>query len=254
MSALFGNIEKAADIQQETDFVGGPSLLESDVYEWTIQYAYGTVARSGAQGLAVAFKNNDGYEFRDTFYLTSGTAKGGKNYWVDRNGDKHFLPGFNQAEALAQLTVGKSITELAAEEKTIALYNFEAKAEVPTKVNMLMDLVGQKIAGGIQKQLINRTIQHPETKNYLNTSETREVNVMDKLFRITDGLTVAEVRAGATEPKFLTTWKEKNKGKVNDRVKPADAGADELLASSTGRTATTSTAATEAAPTQSLFG
>ena len=68
-----------------------------------------------------------------------------------------------------------------------------------------MDLVGQKIAGGLQKQLINRTIQHPETKKYLNTSETREVNVMDKFFRITDGLTVAEVRAGATEPKFLST-------------------------------------------------
>lgn len=254
MSALFGNIEKPADIQQETDFVGGPSLLDTDVYEWDIQYAYGTVAQSGAQGLVVVFKNKDGYEYRETFYLTSGIAKGGKNYWVDRNGDKHFLPGFNQAEAIAQLTTGKSITELPAEEKTIALYNYEAKAEVPTKVNMLMDLVGKKIAGGLQKQLINRTVQHPETKRYLNTSETREVNVMDKFFRVTDGLTVAEIRAGATEPKFLATWKDKFKGKVIERVKPADPGADALLASSTGKAPTASTTVAEPAPTQSLFG
>lgn len=242
---FFGNLETSSDIQQEQDFISRGGLLDSDIYTLTIKLAYGVIAGSGAKGLAIVGETEDGREVRQTFYLTSGTAKGCLNFWTDQNGKKHYLPGFNMADSLALLTVGKSITELPTETKKISLWNSEVRAEVPTDVPMFMDLIGQKIKAGIQKQLVNKTAQDSSGK-WVNTAETREVNEIDKFFRERDSKTTTEIRAEAPEANYIEIWKTQNRGQLIDKVKKADPSAPRAANSSASNGGT-------AMPTKSLF-
>lgn len=101
-------------------------------------------AASGALGLVVNFKTDDGRSLRQTFWMTSGSAKGCKNYY-EKDGEKHYLPGFILANSLSLLTTGQEISQLETEKKVIRCITREAKAEVPTKVDMVMDMLGKEI-------------------------------------------------------------------------------------------------------------
>lgn len=70
-----------------------------------------------------------------------------QNYYEDKNGNKNYLPGFIHANALALLTVGQEISGLDTETKVVNAYSAAAKAEVPTKVDMAMDLLGKRSPG-----------------------------------------------------------------------------------------------------------
>lgn len=80
---------------------------------------------------------------------------------------------------------------------------------------------------------------------YVPSGEVREENEIDKIFRATDGMTVAEIRANATEAVFATSWKDKWTGVTKDRTTKQAAG-------STAGAPTPQGAA--AKPTTSLFG
>ena len=203
-------------IANERDSVGGSGPLDSGLYPCTVEYAYLQKAESEALALVLRLKTQDGKEIRSTQWMTSGKAKGGKNFYVDKNGDKQYLPGFNMANAVALLTVGKEISQLETEQKVISLYNKEAKAEVPTKVDMLVDLLGQEILVGLLKQTVDKT-EKDDSGNYVPTGETREENEIDKIFRASDKKTTAEIRAQADEATFYQTWENKWKGKIRDR-------------------------------------
>jgi hypothetical protein len=60
-----------------------------------------TTADSGAMALNIRAKTEDGKEIRQQLRMTSGTAKGCKNYYEDKNGEKKYLPGFLMANALS---------------------------------------------------------------------------------------------------------------------------------------------------------
>ena len=98
------------------------------------------------------------------------------------------------------------------------MYSPDAKAEVPTKVDMLMDLVGQSIYAGVIKQLVDKTKKDEATGVYHPTGESREENEIDKFFRARDKMTTAEIRAKATEATFATTWAEKFTDTVKDKT------------------------------------
>ena len=128
-------------IQSEKDSVGasfGP--VDSGLYNSTVMLAYLKTAASGALALELELKSDAGQIIRQTLWMTSGTAKGGKNYY-EKDGEKYFLPGFLHANAMALLSVGKEISELDTETKLVKIYSAEAKAEVPTKVEVVMDLI-----------------------------------------------------------------------------------------------------------------
>ena len=90
--------------------------------------------------------------------MASGTAKGCKNYY-EKDGQKNYLPGYLLAESLALLTVGKSISGCDTEEKVVNLYSYEAKAEVPTKVQMVMELLNKDVIAGIVKQTVDKNVK-----------------------------------------------------------------------------------------------
>ena len=222
--SLLSSITSDASIANEKDSIGGGGPVDSGIYNCTISMAYINKAASGALGLAVNLKTDSGKEIRQTFWMTSGAAKGGKNYYEDKNGEKHYLPGFIAANALALLTVGKEISGLDTETKVINLWSSEAKAEVPTKVEAVMDLIGQEIIAGVIKQTVDKTKKNEQTGVYEPTGETREENEVDKFFRARDRMTTAEIRAQADEATFINSWDQKWTGKVKDKAKGAAAG------------------------------
>ena len=173
--------------------------------------------------------------------MTSGTAKGGNNYY-ERDGERHYLPGYINANALSLLTVGKEISELDTETKVVSVYNKELKAEAPTKVEVPMDLIGQEILVGLIKETAYKNVKNDDGM-YVPTDETRNQNVIDKLFRASDKKTTAEIRAQAEEASFYETWCDKWNGKTRDRTSKQ----------ASGGTSASKPAATKK-PTTSLFG
>lgn len=210
-------------IPQERDSVGGGGVLESGLYPSKVKLAYLTKSDSGAVGLVLSLKTADGRDIRSTMYMTSGTAKGGHNYYTDKDGAKQYLPGFNLANSLALLAAGKEISACDTETKVVNVYSKEAKAEVPTKVEMVVDLLDKDIIVGLLKQVVDKTAKN-DAGVYVPTGETREENEIDKFFRARDKMTTSEIRAQATEPAFYDTWDAKWTGKVKNKAKGAGAG------------------------------
>lgn len=242
--SLLKNLKTDENIANERDSVGGGGPLDSNVYLMTVDLAYLVTAGSGAMGLAVTLKAEGGRQVRETLWLTSGTEKGCKNYY-EKDGEKHYLPGFVMANALALLTTGKELSDLDTETKLVAVYNREAKAEVPTKVEVPVELIGKEVLVGLIKQKVDKTVK--TDAGYVPNGETREENTIDKIFRARDRMTTAEIRAGAEEAAFIETWTKKWLGQVRDRSKGAaaagTAGAPQRPASGGGT----------AKPAKSLF-
>lgn len=214
--SLLSGLTTSNDIAAEKDSVGGGFVLDSNLYNFTIKLAYLQKAASDALSLVVHLTTEDNKDVRQQFWMTSGKEKGCKNYYVDKKGDKQYLPGFNMANSLCLLTVGKEISEMVTETKVVNLYSSEAKAEVPTNVEMLTELLGKQVLGGLIKQIVDKTAKDA-AGNYQPTGETREENELDKLFRERDGKTTAEILAQAPEAVFIETWKKKWVGQVKDK-------------------------------------
>lgn len=226
---MFENLTTNDEIQQEKDTLGGGGVLESGLYDLTVDHAYVSKSTGGAMALNVKLSNKQGQRVTSQLWMTSGKDKGYKNYYEGKNGTKSYLPGFLLANALCLLTVGKEISQLSPEEKVIPLWDFDAKKELPTKVNVVVELTGKTITAGVLKEVVDKTkdtgnVDSNGKKVYAPTGETREQNEIDKFFRAKDGLTVAEIKAGVTEATFKTSWAEKNTGAVRNKAKGAAAG------------------------------
>lgn len=216
--SLLANLKSDQTISGERDSVGSSGPVASGLYPSKIALAYLIKSAGGATGLVLNLKTDVGAEVRQTLWMTSGTAKGGTNYYIDKDGAKQYLPGFNLANSLALLTVGKEISELVTETKVVNAYSPEAKAEIPTKVEMLTDLLGNAVIVGLIKQTVDKTAKDSNGA-YVPTGEVREENEIDKFFRARDRMTTAEIRGQATEASFIDVWNDKHAGKVRNKAK-----------------------------------
>lgn len=223
--SLFKNLASDDSIQNEVDTLGGGGAVESGLYDLKIKNAYVKMADSEAMSIVLVLVDpKTKKELRFQEYVTSGKEKGCKNYY-EKNGEKHYLPGYNNINAVTLLTVGKELHEMQTEEKLVPQWDNVAKKEVPQKAQVLVDLVNEDITLGILQVLENKTKWNEATKKREVLPETRTVNQLDKVFRSTDHLTVAEVRARATEPKFYGQWGDKNTGNTRDKTTTPTAGA-----------------------------
>ena len=250
--SLLTNLTTDETITNEKDSVGSGGPIDSGLYPFAIKLAYLTKSAGGAIGMVVNLMNEAGRELRQTLWMTSGTAKGCKNYY-EKDGQKHYLPGFNIANSIALLTVGKEISALDTETKVVNVYSAEAKADVPTKVEVPVELLGKDILVGVIKQVVDKTAKN-DAGVYIPTGETREENEIDKIFRARDRMTVAEIRAQATESEFANTWEAKWTGKTKERAKGAAGtpGAPVMGGAAKAANGAAGAAATKK-PAQSLF-
>lgn len=213
---MFDNLKTDDAIAHEGDYLGGSRILDTDAYTLAIDVAYLDVSKGGANSVNVVLKSQDGKLVRQQWWVTSGTAKGCKNYY-EKDGKKSYLPGFSAANNFALLAVGEELSTLAerSEEKVLNLYDFEARKEVPTKKKVLTGLLGAEITVGVERQKVDKTAKN-DAGAYVPTGETREQNEIVKSFRAKDGLTATEIRAGETEAVFLSKWVDQNKGNIRD--------------------------------------
>lgn len=246
--SLLKNLTTDDSIANEKDSVGGGSfVLESGLYPAKVALAYVTKSEGGAMGLVLEALTADDKKIRQTLWMTSGTAKGCKNYY-EKDGQKNYLPGFLAANALALLTTGKELSELDTEDKVIKAYNKEAKGEIPTKVDMLTEMLGKYILIGLIKQTVDKTAKDGNGV-YMPTGETRDENEIDKFFRASDRKTTTEIRGQVETASFVDDWSAKWTGITKNK---AGKTAGTAGVPKTGFGGTVANAAT-AKPAKSLF-
>jgi hypothetical protein len=251
---MLATLTTDTNIEDERDYLGGSRVRESGLHPFTVALAYLEKSKGGALALNLTLKDGSG-EVRQQIWMTSGDAKGNKNYY-EKDGAKNYLPGFIQANALALLTTGKEISQLDTEDKVVNVYNFDAKGEVPTKVSMVMDLLGKEVLVGLVKQTVDKNGKNPNfnpsapkgpaNQEYTATGETRDENEIDKLFRASDRKTTAEIRAQADTAVFADTWATKWTGQTKNKTSKSGgtAGAPKAVGG----------LASGGKPTTSLFG
>lgn len=201
--AIGSDVEKT-----NTDTLGGGFTKPTGLTPCTIDVAYLGKSRGGAMSLNLHLKlASDKSVIRQTLWVTSGDAKGNKNYYINQSGKKFLLPGMVLADQLAKITAGKPMAELTAEEKTIKLWDRDAGAEKPTKVPALTEMIGQPVLIGLVKHRENKRV-NDGSGNYVPTKDERIFNEIDKVFH-PDGYTVTEKESGAEEAKFHKTWADK---------------------------------------------
>jgi len=240
---MFDNLKTDEAIKEQGDSLGG-FILDSAIYDMAIDLAYFDTSQGGATSLNFHFKGKNGVNLRQTFWVTSGKAKGATNYYLDKNGDKQYLPGFSQANSICKLAGGDDMANLPHETKTIKVWNSELKKEAPMEKEVLTGLNGKEITLGVIRQVVDKNVKNSDGK-YVPSGETREENEIDKAFRTSDHLTNAEIQAEETAAVFYDKWKEKNTGTIRQKAKAAKNGA--------GGTAGTPAGAAGGEPAKSLF-
>lgn len=198
--------------EEERDSLGsGP--VPSNVYAGTVELVYMDKSEGGAMSVNIHFKTDD-RTLRQTVYISN---KKGEFTYKDKDGNAKPLPGYSQMNAFFQALTGKGIDQQTLENKTIKIYDFEAKAEKPVERQVFMDAIRKPLAIGVLLVSEEKTTKESGYKD--GTGEFRESNEFDKFFDASNGLTNVEKKAGDTEPKFLEQWKQKNVGNV--KVKKA---------------------------------
>lgn len=242
MGAL-ANLTTDDSIKSSNDTVGGGySSKPSGVYDATIKVAYMGKSTGGALNVNLV-AIIDGTEYRETVYITN---KEGNNFYLDKtDGSKNYLPGFNTINDLALLITGQPLSAANTERKVLSLWNYEQKKEVPTEVECITALHGKPIKLGI---IQDKSFKQAKNGNgvYVDTTDTRETNSINKVFHAATGKTVNEFKAKAETAEFIDKWKAKWDGKINDKT----AGKTPQAAAS-GRTS--AAPSTTKAATASLF-
>ncbi len=255
---MFDTLKTDATIKTDGDNLGGnkQAPFESGLYDFTVKLAYGSLSAGKAKALNLLLETDNGKELSKQLWLTSGEAKGCLNYFIDKTGNKKYMPGFEMANHLCLMTLGKELSKVKTENKTIMLYDFTQRKEVPTDVQMITELLGKKITAGVIKQTVNKRVKDPGSGEYVSITETRDENEIDKFFHFPSGLTVTEAEAKMTEPKFKQEWKKKWEGVTKDKT-DKNAIADPTKSTnvnSTGSSTQAFSSNTASAPGSSLFG
>ena len=215
MTDLFDNLKTDKTIEDSGDVImkGGP--LDSGLYTMAIELAYIDKSSGGATSVNFTFKGPKGETLRRTEYVTGGNAKGNKNYYEDKKGVKHYLPGFNMVNNLCLLAAAKELSAIEHEEKTIKIYSYDDKKEMPQKKVILTGLRGKEVILGVIKQTVDKKAK-TDNKEWKPTGETKFENTISKVFRAKDSKTVTEIKAEVPEALFIKEWEDNYAGKVID--------------------------------------
>lgn len=238
-------------IEAVKDVIGGGNtfgILETGTYSVVIKNAYVDESKGGAMSVNFEFKTDTGNILRSTQWATSGKAKGQKNFYTDKNGNNHLLPGYVAVDDICQLAAELPLSEIEPEEKVVQIYDFDLGKPTGKPRMVLTELLGKKIILAVEKQVVDKNVKN-DSGDYVPSGDTREVNEVVKSFCADDQVTVVEKAAGLTEADFLTRWNTKNKDKVINKAKGAKAATG--TAPVAGTPAPADTAATS---TKSLFG
>ena len=219
--SVFGNLSNDG-LEESQDRLGGFNVRDTNAYQGTIKVAYAGQSQGGARNVTLVMNLADG-EYTETIYVTN---KQGENWFLNQNDKtkKVPLPGFTTIDDICLVTTGNPLSAQPTEEKVVKVYDYDEKKELPKSVPVLTELTGKSVILGIVKELVDKNAKNDSTGEYEPTGETREQNVISKVFHDPSKVTVVEAReaqkAGKeAEAVFYDKWLEKNKGQVINRVK-----------------------------------
>ena len=177
----------------EEDFIRSGGAFETDIYKATIKAAFNRgSSRSKAMSIVVML-DIGGRELLSQTWVSN--ADGDVTYTDKKTKDQKNIPGFNQMNTLALLVTGKALGELSMEERSLKLWDNQAKAEVLQAVDCYVELMGEEVQVAVQKQILDkeRLIEGSNPPKYEPTGETREVNEVIKYFPADKRVTLTEV-------------------------------------------------------------
>lgn len=203
-------------VQEERDVLGG--VPDTGVYPYTIKAAYLNSTKSGAVMAMVLFEDPKGRKFTLSECIMSKKSGNLKATYTDKNGKEQLLPGYSKILNIFHTVVDPTIADLSvveSETKTLKLYDYVSKTEVPTDVPCFVQLHGKNVELALYKEIHTKMEKDSDGKYTVPTNETREVSNLDKLFN-SDGLTLTEIKEGDT--KFKERWLTKHLGKSRDKT------------------------------------
>jgi hypothetical protein len=242
---MFGNFANTKAEVPEDRLGGGFEPVPSNCYDAVIKLAYaGKAQNSNAQSITL-HADVGGKEIRETIFITN---RDGENFYKDKDtGKPVLLPGYVTVDDICMFITEQPLSDQDVETKTVKLYDFDQKKEVPTEVPVLTSLIGGKVKLGILREIQDKEKKGDDGK-YRPTGETRTQNSIDKVFHPETCRTINEYRAGVETPEFHTAWVERNANKDRNRAK--NAGKAGPGQSGTGRPGA---GAGSPAPAKSLF-
>ncbi len=225
--SILDNMNTASDVQQETeDRVQGEGFkpIDSDLYDATIDYAFLDVSKGGAIQVRLEMTTDDGKKVRDSQWITSGTKKGCKTYYFERDPktkkettNKRYLPGFIMINDLVSVATGFPFAlDIKTEKRTIELYDFTARAQKQTEVEMIVGLLGKKVSVAVMSVIQDKEALNDATGKYEPTGKTTSKNEVKKYLHAGDNKTLIELKAKAPDAVFAPKWLKTWKGKVDD--------------------------------------
>ena len=209
MPNLFGTAA-SGKVEAEKDF--SKRTLDSDIYGATIKMIFVGQAKSGARNVTIQLKTADGKDYSETIYVTN---KEGKNTY-EKDGKEFFLPGFLLVNNLAIMTTGKGLHDFVEDDietKTVKLYDYDAKKELPTDVQAVVPMIGKQVMVAILEEEFAKSKLNESTKKYEPTGEYGVRNVMVKTYNPETRQTAVEMRDDK-EAAQADSWLEANKGKL----------------------------------------
>ena len=200
---------------KETDRLGGGGVLETAVYPFKLDTIYTTESKKGAVGIVVdLLVGEQEQKYSETFWITTGSNKGCNPYY-EKDGAKNWLPSYVMLDSFTNMINGKGITAQDTAERVINIYDYETQKEIPTKSEVLVDLLGITGFVAITKVRSNKQIKGDNC--YVDSPEERFTNQVSKFFN-SDRQTSTEKTAGVAGT-FADKWAEKYNGKVTDKYK-----------------------------------
>ena len=212
--------------------------LDTDFYNAVVNYAYLTESANGAVGVVVSLNldvQGNSVPKSETFWITNRKRE---NYYMDRSsGKKMVMPSYTTIDELYSIVTGQPLSEVEAdiEQRTIKVYDYAQKSDVPTQVEVITTLVNKPIGVLVQKVLKNKSAKQADG-TYVDTAESFETNIITKFVNPETKATLNEMIHKIDEPNYVKAWLDQNQGKVRDTRTVKEAG--------------TTTTANSAAPSQ----
>jgi hypothetical protein len=251
--SLLANLKRTANIEAATDYpMNARPKMSPGLHNMTIEMAYLGESSGGSISVTLKLVAATGATLDTTLYITSVREKGQKHYFIDKQtGAQKYLPSFTVVNDMARLTADQELFELEPEEKTVMVYNYDLKKDVPTTKQVLTELIGKEITVGVVGVLKD---QFKDPTKFYTSFE------IDKVFHTETGCTVVELESGLTEGVYIKSWAERNTPTeensnlgIRDKREKSKEGAKTLTGNST-TTAPSSAPFSGGTPISSKFG
>lgn len=231
---MFDNLNTEG-LEGPTDRLGGFSLLETNAYDGVIKLAYVTTSASSKAQCVNLVVDYNGHEMRDRFWVTNRNGEPSYEGKGNNKGKKFMLPGFESANDACLMATGMGLADQTIEDKTISLWDSDAKKELDKVVPVITSILGKPITGAVERQTINK--QENTGSEWVDTNDKVDINETVKFFRTETKMTTAETLRKepiADEDLFYTKWLDKNKGKTRNKFKEVAGGASAAPGGGTG--------------------